>query len=308
MGSIRDIDGVLIGHWTDEKAKTGCTAILFPEGAVAGVDVRGAAPGTRETDLLSGYHLVEKIYGIMLSGGSAFGLAAADGAMRYLEENKIGFLSGENIIPIVPAAVLYDLEQGSSTIRPDSAAGYQACKQAGKEAKTQGRIGAGTGATVGKMLGMESAMPAGMGSACIDLPGGIKVAALLAANALGDVFDHRNGKQLAGPVVAGRMQNTVDLLLQNPQKLQAAGNTTIGAIITNAKLNREQMNRMATMGHDGLALTIRPVHTPFDGDTLFAASTGEKEADADMLALLFVAATEAVAKAVINVFKSEEEE
>lgn len=298
--TITDIDGIWVGHWTDPKAKTGCTAVIFPHGAVGGVDVRGAAPGTRETDLLNGYHAVEKIHAIMLCGGSAFGLSAADGAMRYLEQKKIGFQTGETVVPIIPAAVLYDLGYGDAHVRPDAQAGEEACKNASAKVVEQGNVGAGCGATVGKVLGKDAAMKGGIGSACMLLPNGIKVAALIAVNAMGDIVDTRTGRQLAGPMWKGNMMSTHEILLNGAGRGETGTNTTIGVLATDAVLTREQTNRMATMGHDGLAKCIWPVHTPLDGDTLFGVSTGEKQRKEDDLLMIFTAATCVTEQAVIR--------
>lgn len=303
MGTLTDIEGILVGHWSDQQAKTGCTAILFPEGAVGGVDVRGAAPGTRETDLLSGYHAVEAIHAIMLCGGSAFGLSAADGAMHYLENKGIGFHTNEAIVPIVPAAVLYDLGYGDAHVRPDAHAGEEACKRANADPIEQGSVGAGCGATVGKACGMDAAMKGGIGSACISLPNGIKVAALIAVNAFGDIVDAETGTQLAGPMIEGKMMDTQDMLLHGDMQGTAGTNTTIGVLATNATLTREQTNRMATMGHDGLAKCIWPVHTPMDGDTLFGVSTGKTTIQASDLMRIFTAATYVTEQAVIQAIR-----
>lgn len=297
--TLTAIRGLKVGHDTDDSAKTGCTAILCEGGAVCGVDVRGAAPGTRETDLLTGYHLVERVNAIMLCGGSAFGLAAADGAMQWHFERGIGFDSGVCPVPIVPAAVIFDLAVGDFSVRPDAQSGYAACENATEAEVKCGAVGAGTGATVGKLLGMEHCERGGLGSFALTLPGGILVAALVVVNAMGDVYDHHSGKILAGLNKGGAHLNTM-ALLASPLAAPAAGaNTTIGVIATNAKLTREEANRLATMGHDGLALAIRPVHTPFDGDTLFGLSTGEIPIE-DQTALfpIFAAAAEVTAKAV----------
>ena len=304
-GTLTDIEGIRVGHYTDKEALTGCTAILFDRGAVCGVDVRGAAPGTRETDLLQGFHLVDKVNAIMLTGGSAFGLACADGAMRYLERNGVGFRSDPVVVPIVPAAVIFDLAVGRSDVRPDAAAGEIACENAMFYPVEQGNVGAGTGATIGKLLGGEFAAKGGLGSASICLQGGIIVSALVVVNALGDVYNHRTGKIIAGLNEGGRFLSTMEILCGRagaPEAApQAGGNTTIGVIATNAALTREEANRLATLGHDGLALAIRPVHTQFDGDTLFGVSTGEISLeDKSQLLAVFAAATEAAARAAQN--------
>lgn len=299
MRGITDIPGLQVGHWTDEKAKTGCTVVLCREGVVAGVDVRGAAPGTRETDLLRGYNLVDRIHAVMLCGGSAYGLDAASGAMQYLEERGIGVDVGVGVVPIVPAAVLFDLAVGSPTVRPGKQEGYLACMSAGPGVPLKGRIGAGTGATVGKALGVQYAMPGGLGSSCIELPGGACVAALAAVNAVGDVYDHHTGELLAAARVDGRLTPCMQHLNAISQTF-AGANTTLGIIATNVSLNREQANKLASIAHDGLALSIRPVHTSMDGDTIFALSTGAIE-EYQFQILLGVAA-EAMALAVKDAF------
>ncbi len=296
---ITAIEGILVGHWTNGEAKTGCTAILCPKGAVAGVDVRGAAPGTRETDLLRGYNLVDRIHAVMLSGGSAYGLDAASGAMQYLEEQGIGLNVGMGVVPIVPAAVLFDLAVGSPSVRPGKQEGYFACAAASKEAALSGRIGAGTGATVGKSFGMEFSVPSGLGSSCVELPGGILVCALAAVNAVGDIYGHHTGKLLASAKKDGVMISCMDHLNELSQIL-AGTNTTLGVIATNAALTREEANKMAALAHDGLALSIRPVHTMMDGDTIFALSTGEHKKFSFQGVL--AAAAEAMALAVEHAF------
>jgi len=302
--SLTAIKGLLVGHYTDKAAMTGCTAVVCADGAVCGVDVRGAAPGTRETDLLTGYHLVERVNAVMLSGGSAFGLSAADGAMKWLSERGMGFDSGICPVPIVPAAVIFDLGVGDPSVRPDAAAGYAACQNASERPVEKGGVGAGTGATVGKLLGMDCSEKGGLGSAAVRLNGGIIVAALIVVNAMGDVYDHRTGKIIAGLQTNGAHLNTMSMLASPQSAPQPGGNTTIGIIATNASLTREETNRLATMGHDGLAMAIRPAHTPFDGDTLFGLSTGEVPiADKGALFALFAAASEAAALAVQDAVK-----
>lgn len=298
-GSITDIDGLVVGHCSDEKNKTGCTVVIAKEGAVAGVSVRGAAPGTRETDLLNPENSVEKIHAVLLSGGSAFGLAAADGVMQWLYEHKIGLDTGFDLVPIVTAAILFDLNYGSATVKPDKQFGFTACENASEKPVEQGSIGAGTGATVGKLLGFEHFSKGGIGSATITLPNGVKVSALVAVNAAGDVIDCRDGQIIAGAKDEnGHFFNIQKSLIEGKSlKGQIGTNTTIGVIATNAKLTKAQANRLANTAHDGLAWSIRPVHTPFDGDTLFALSCGDIEVD---MTILTAAATEAVAKAVYN--------
>lgn len=290
------IRGVKVGHAQNEGARTGCTVILCEGGATVGVDVRGAAPGTRETDLCRPGNLVEQAHAVLLTGGSAFGLAAADGVMAYLEERGIGFDTGVAKVPIVPAAVLFDLGVGDPRVRPDAAMGRQACEQATEGPVAMGQVGAGTGATVGKALGPQFASPGGVGLASIELPGGLVIAAVVATNAVGDIYDGET--IIAGAQAAGQFLDAATKALGEPSQGPLPGaNTTIGCLITNGRLDKAQVNRLATVGHDGLARAIRPVHTPFDGDTLFALATGEVPAEHPGL---WVAASEVVRRAVIQ--------
>jgi L-aminopeptidase/D-esterase-like protein len=291
-GSLTDIPGVLAGHYTDSVHQTGCTVVLLSGGAVAGVDVRGSAPGTRETDLLRPGNAVQHAHALLLCGGSAFGLAAADGVMRWLEKRGEGFDTGIARVPIVPAAVLYDLGVGSASHRPDAAAGYAACENA-VNSLTSGAFGAGTGCTVGKAGGMEKAERGGFGTAAVMLPGGVIVAAAFAVNAFGDVYHHRSGQKLAG--MSGG--TVLEALLQAPPPDFAGRNTTIGIIGTNAVINKEQAGKLASMGQDGIAMTIRPAHTMFDGDTVFAFGTGTATGD---LSAILAAGAEAAARAIVN--------
>ncbi len=293
-GSITELAGIEVGHYTDPEAKTGCTVILCKKGAVAGVDVRGSAPGTRETDLLRGYNLVERIQAIMLCGGSAYGLDAASGAMQYLEENGIGQDVGVGVVPIVPAAVIFDLGVGDPHVRPGKAEGYLACKNAGSGSVETGSVGAGTGATVAKAFGGVHAQPGGFGTCCVELKGGVKVAAAVVVNALGDIYNPETGAIVRAAKINGKL---VPCMTATELMGAGLGNTTIGVLATNAKLTREEANKLASMAHDGLALTIRPVHTPFDGDTFFGISTGEKEYP---LLPVLVAGVKAVCGAVLN--------
>jgi L-aminopeptidase/D-esterase-like protein len=261
--AITDIPGIQVGHWTDLEAATGCTVVLCEQGPVAGVDVRGAAPATRETDLLRPGRLVGRAHAILLSGGSAFGLDAATGVMRFLEERKVGFAMRARAVPIVPAAAIFDLGIGSPDIRPDAASGYAACQAAG-QAVAEGCVGAGTGATVAKLAGPEGAVKSGIGTACVALHDGTLVAALVVVNAIGAIYDPANGEAVAVP--------RTDTTATAESKPFAGVNTTIGVIATNARLDSVGVNRLASIGHDGLALAIRPAHTLYDGDTLFALS------------------------------------
>jgi L-aminopeptidase/D-esterase-like protein len=294
--AITEVPGIRVGHWTDEEARTGCTVLLMPaEGAVAGVDVRGSAPGTRETDLLRVGMLVERVHAIALCGGSAFGLAAADGVMRYLREREIGFDTGVARVPIVPAAVIYDLAVGDPRAYPGTDAGYAACLDAESGvAAAEGSVGAGAGATCGKLLGPDRSAPGGIGSASVRLPGGGVVGALAVVNSLGDVVDEA-GRVLAG---AGAWEA---MLTQSPPREPALGtNTTLGVIATDLPLTKAQCRKLAELGHDGFALAIRPVHTMLDGDTVFAVSTPAVQGAADQATLMAigVAATEAMSRAI----------
>ena len=296
-GKLTDVKGILVGHAQNNEAMTGCTVVLCKEGAVAGVDVRGGAPGTRETDCLRPGMTVDKIHGIALCGGSAFGLDAAGGVMQYLEEAGSGFDAGICRIPIVCAAVLFDLGIGSSKIRPDKQMGYDACKKAAADFP-QGIVGAGTGATVGKALGPQYAMKSGLGSASLRLPGGIVISALVAVNAMGDIRNYETGEILLGPKKENVFVNTLDFMLSGEKpKVFTGGNTTIGVVAVNAKLNKSMVNRLAAVAHNGYAMAISPVHTPFDGDTIFALAAGELEADIPML---FAAAPVVMARAIAN--------
>lgn len=301
-GAITDVAGIEVGHDSDTRRPTGCTVVLARAGAVGGVDVRGAAPGTRETDLLAPGNLVQQVHAVLLAGGSAWGLDAAGGVMRWLEEQGIGLDTGHGLVPIVPAAVIFDLGVGAGRIRPDAEAGYRACTAARREAPAQGNVGAGSGALVGKLLGAERAMKGGVGTASVTAAGHT-VGALIVCNAVGDVLDPASGRLLAGARSAdGRtLQDTRQALLQGLQARHAlAGhNTTIGVIATDAVLDKAQAQRLAQVAHDGLARSINPVHTQLDGDTLFALGTGTSGRPADML-LLATLAAEATARAVVN--------
>ncbi len=291
------LKNLYIGHWTDKENHTGCTVFVTPEGAVGGVDVRGAAPGTRETDLLRPGNLVERVHAVVLSGGSAFGLEAACGVMDCLADRGIGLDVGVARVPIVPSAVLFDLADGSSVF-PKKEAGYAACAEAldGREPPAWGRVGAGAGATVGKSLGMEHCMKGGIGCSCAELPGGATVLAFAAVNALGDVLDE-NGSILAGARKEdGSFADTQRLLMDGWLSRPLAGtNTTLGLVVTDAAMDKAQANRLASLAHDGYARSIRPVHTQNDGDTIFALSCGVKQVD---FMTLCAAAAEAMAEAV----------
>jgi L-aminopeptidase/D-esterase-like protein len=285
-GDLCDVPGVLVGHATDPVGMTGCTAILFEEPAVVGVDVRGSSPGTRETDRLSSTGAIRKTHALLLTGGSAFGLAAAEGVVRYLEARGVGLDVGVARIPLVSAAVLFDLMVGSPDARPDAEMGYRAAASASGEPFEQGSVGAGTGATVGKVLGIERAMKGGVGSASVRLEGGLVVGALAAVNAFGDVRD-LEGRVLAGPRLDdGSMGDTVRLLPGVASRMRWGENTTLGVVATNARLGKPEVLKVAQMAHDGLARTVDPAHTTVDGDTIFAASLGDVEGATDVVGSL----------------------
>ncbi|MDX8046189.1 P1 family peptidase [Gracilibacillus sp. S3-1-1] len=305
---IQNLQDYKIGHQQNKDALTGCTVVIAEEGAVTGVDVRGGAPGTRETDLLASENTVSKAHAIFLSGGSAYGLDVGGGVMQYLEEKGIGFDTKAAKVPIVPGAILYDLGIGNSAIRPDKKMGYQAAANAYQTVPTFGNVGAGTGASVGKVLGEAFSMKSGIGYAGYQI-GPLQVAAIVAVNAVGDIIDPTTGKQIAGVYDRNKQQllHTSDILLsQLEQKFDDdgyAGNTTIGTIITNAKLTKAQANKIASIAHDGLAKTTSPSHTFMDGDTLFAMASGKVEIDPNIVAVL---ATSVVAEAIVNGVKSAE--
>ena len=313
--SITDVPGIEVGHAQDQEALTGVTAILCRKGAVAGVDQRGGAPGTRETDLLDPVNQVEKAHAIMLAGGSAFGLDAAAGIMRYLEEQKIGFDVGVARVPIVPAAILFDLALGRADIRPTPEMGYRAAAAASSGVVAEGNIGAGTGASVGKIFGMAGAMKSGLGSASLDIGGGIIVGALVAVNAFGDVIDPRTAEIVAGarstnmgPVRLGSgayFADTLETLKTLPGRtimsLATRSNTVIGVVATNARFSKAESTKMAQMAQDGLARAIRPAHTMLDGDTIFALATGQKSADVSIVGAF---AAEVFANACLRAVRS----
>ncbi len=300
-GSLTDVRGLRVGHFTETRRPTGCTVIVAIEGAVAGVDVRGAAPGTRETELLSPLNAIDKVHAVMLAGGSAFGLDAAGGVMRWLEEHGIGVPVGSVRVPIVPAAILFDLWVGDASIRPDAASGYAACEAATTDPVAQGNVGAGTGAAVGKLFGIQRAMRGGLGSASVTV-GGITVSALVVVNAIGDVIDPSTGEPIAGARSENgkRLQGTMRSMLRGElmAPLQAGSATTLGVVATDAVLTKAQANKMAQMAHDGLARSINPVHTMTDGDTIFALATGASGQVANMT-LLGALGAEVMAAAVV---------
>ncbi len=285
MAKITDIPELYVGHATHSSEATGCTAVLCPTGAVAGVDIRGSAPGTRETVLLRPTYMIRKIHAIMLTGGSAFGLRTVDGAMQYLSEHGIGYDARGMIIPIIPAAVIFDLREGRNTDFPSREMGYEACQNAGSEFE-EGLVGAGRGATVGKILGMEHCMLGGVASEAIMLPDGVIVGALVVVNALGDIVNPQNGKIVAGArdphgkgftdafryMLEGRMGSPL------PQS-----NTTLAVVATNGKFNKEEINKIAMMAQNGVARAVRPAHTMYDGDIVFSLSCGDVPADVNVV-------------------------
>jgi L-aminopeptidase/D-esterase-like protein len=305
-GSITDVAGIEVGHFTDTRRPTGCTVVIARASAVAGVDVRGAAPGTRETDLLAPANLIERVHGILLSGGSAWGLDAAAGVMRWMEEHDVGLAIGPARVPLVPGAVLFDLLLGDASIRPDANAGYRACELASTEPPAEGNVGAGAGAAVGKMFGLDRAMKGGIGTASLSVDG-VTVGALVACNGAGDVLDPRTGQVIAGARTADgkSLLDTRQALLHGelPTSVLAGANTTIGVIATDAVITKAQASRLATMAHDGLARSINPVHTSSDGDTLFALGTGHAGRSPGMM-LLGTLAAEVTALAVVRAVRA----
>lgn len=299
-----DIDGIKVGNAQDLKGATGCTVVICENGATAGVDVRGGSPGTRETDLLDPQNLVDKIHAVMLSGGSAFGLDAASGAMKYLEEKDIGFDVQVTKVPIVCSAVLFDLVVGDHRVRPNLEMGYEACVNANNEECPNGNVGAGTGATVGKFSGVERAMKGGLGSYALQV-GDLKVGAIVAVNCLGDVIDPETGEILAGLLdeEGKKLVGTENILAQrySEKKNLFSGNTTIGVIATNGTFTKSEANKLASMAHNGYGRTMRPAHSIFDGDTIFTMATGRIEADINVVGFL---AARTMERAVINAIKS----
>ena len=305
--TITAVTGIRIGHATDLEGLTGCTVVLCEKGAVGGVDQRGGAPGTRETDLLRPMHLVQEVHAVLLAGGSAYGLAAADGVMRYLEERGVGFDARVAKVPIVPAAILFDLDLGDPQARPDAAMGYVACQAATDDAVAEGNVGAGTGATAGKILGPSRAIKSGLGSATVSLGGGLVVGALVAVNSFGDVVDPATGEILAGArkLRSDEPADTLATMRSFVGKaiLRFASSTVIGVVATNGKLTKEEANKVAQMAHDGIARAVRPAHTLFDGDTLFTLATGKKRADVNLIGAY---AAEVVAQAIARAARAAE--
>ncbi|MGE5592934.1 MAG: P1 family peptidase [Betaproteobacteria bacterium] len=334
MPGITDVPGVLVGHAQNDQALTGCTAVLTMDGAVAGVDVRGSAPGTRETDLMRPCNLVERVHAVVLAGGSAYGLDAACGAMQFLEERGVGFATGSGVVPIVGAAVIFDLDIGDPRVRPDKDMGYAACAAASAAVPAEGNVGAGLGATVGKAWGLQHAMKGGVGTWSVRLgrpdrdrgkDGPVVVGAIAVVNALGDVIDPDSGQVVAGAYDRGakrflqaapRATSPGDEAGDDdakgftarpgfgaPQTRPFGGNTTLAVVATNARLDKEGANKVAQIAHDGLARVIRPVHTMYDGDVVFALSTGNVPFTGDKAAditFLGAAAADAVARAILR--------
>ena len=301
-GALTDVLGLTVGDAHDLEAMTGCTVVLFGKvGAAAAVEVRGGAPGTRETDLLNPENLVDRVHAILLTGGSVFGLDAACGVVRYLEERQIGFPTAAGRVPIVPAAVIYDLAVGDSSVRPDSRMGYEACRRASRVVR-EGRVGAGAGATVGKVAGHQFSSPGGVGTASLRVATGATVAALVVVNSLGDIVDPKSGKILAGARsgTARRWLDSSRVLLESDAASLAPPleNTTLAVVATDATLSKAQLRKVASMAHDGMARAIRPAHTMFDGDTVFAVSTGQIETDVSVIG---TAAAEVVARGITRV-------
>ena len=296
-GCITDVPGILVGHAQDTRGLTGVTVVLSQDGATVGVDVRGSAPGTRETALMEQAKTVQYAHGVLLAGGSAYGLAAADGVMTFCEQNGIGLGTPGGLVPIVPAAVIYDLEYGSSNVRPNAGMGYAACVNARRDVQ-QGSIGAGIGATIGKVLGMEYCQKGGVGTASVRLTGcDAVVGAIVCVNAFGDVYE--DGKIIAGALRQGNFVNASEYLIEEPMDTTRFlhRNTTIGVVATNAALDRSMATKLAQMGQTGMARAIAPVHTMVDGDTIFGISYGSIQADENRL---LVAAAEAVRRAIVN--------
>ena len=299
--NILDVKGLKVGQVEDKQGLTGCTVVICEEGAVCGVDVRGGGPGTRETDLLNPINMIQKVHAVVLSGGSAFGLESTCGVSRYLEDNNIGFDVGVAKVPIVVGAVLFDLAVGNPKSRPNIEMGYKACEVASDTVLNQGNFGAGCGATVGKIKGIEYAMKGGIGSHSIKLDNGLIVSALVAVNAFGDVYED-------GKIIAGTLNNERKTVLSSYELMKngvnnggfSIDNTTIGIVATNAKLDKAQCTKISQMAHNGYAKAIFPIHTPHDGDTIFTMATGEVETDITLLGSL---AAEVVEKSIINAIK-----
>lgn len=303
-GYLTDVEGIEVGHKEDKTAATGVSVIIARDGATGGVDVRGSAPGTRETDLFEERKAVDKIHSVVLAGGSAFGLDASGGVMKYLEEENIGFDAGIIKVPIVSSAVIFDLELGNKDIRPDFQMGYEASKNASKDENRQGNVGAGCGATVGKILGMKNSMKTGLGSASVKV-GDLVVAAMVVVNAAGDIYDFRNNEKIAGvyDYENKTFLDTIEIMKKGFKENIKNTNTTIGIIATNGILDKAGGNKVAEMGHNAYGNCIKPVHTTFDGDTIFTMATNKVEADVNLVGILGI---EAMEKAIYNAIVSGE--
>jgi L-aminopeptidase/D-esterase-like protein len=300
--NILDVGGIKVGQVEDLNGLTGCSVIICENGATCSVDVRGAAPGTRETDLLDPINLIDKVHAVVLSGGSAFGLESTCGVSKYLEEKGIGFDVGVTKVPIVVGAVLFDLAVGDHKSRPDINMGYKACEVASTTKLNQGNYGAGCGATVGKLKGMDYVTKGGIGSHSIKLDNGLVVSALIAVNAFGDVYENGN-------IIAGTLEENKKTFINTYESMKnglnkdgfSIDNTTIGVVVTNAKLTKSECKKVSQMSHDGYAKAIFPIHTMYDGDTVFTLATGEVEADINLVGSM---AVEVVQKSIINAIKS----
>lgn len=310
--AITDVPGIRVGHVTDKEAMTGCTVVLCPKGgAVGGVDQRGGAPGTRETDLLRPLHLVQRVHAVLLAGGSAFGLDAAGGVVRWLEEQGIGYDTAVAKVPIVPAAIIFDLALGRADVRPDAAMGYAACEAAADGPVAEGSVGAGTGCSVGAVFGPARSTKAGLGTASADLGGGLVVGALVAVNAFGDVVDPQSGEILAGAKAlrgggfADTLATMKGMVGKTILRFAQRGQSVVGVVATNARLTKEEANKVAQMAHNGLAKTVRPAHTMLDGDTLFALATGQKGADVNLVGAY---AAELVAEAILRAVRAAQDD
>ena len=303
--AVTDIAGLKIGQYENEKAGTGLTVFISEEGMPAGIDVRGGGPASRESQMLNPLMTVQEINAVVLSGGSAFGLGAADGVMKYLEEHDIGFDTGAAKVPLVVQADIYDLTVGSADVRPDAEMGYEAARRAFEEPNYRdGNYGAGCGASVGKIAGMDTAMKTGIGSYAVQI-GDLQVGAVVVVNALGDIYDWKTGEQVAGllnPEKTG-LRSTMEYMKGSTEVVENkfTGNTTLAVIITNAEFDKAQLCKIAGMGHDGMARSINPVHTSADGDTIYAVSTGNVEADQDLVGAL---GAEVLSEAILNAVKN----
>jgi L-aminopeptidase/D-esterase-like protein len=298
--SICDVEGIKVGHAQNKKSLTGCTVVLCGDGAIAGVDIRGSAPGTRETELLRPTFHIQKVHGILLTGGSAFGLDSAGGVQQYLEERNVGYDTPAGKVPIVPSAVIYDLMEGDSKVRPDKKMGYNSCLNAKSGKVEEGRIGVGTGATVGKFLGKDYCMKGGVGTCSEKIKGGVIIGALVVVNSVGNIIE--NGKIIAGAKnPAGRgFVDALEFFKIGKVSVGFGTNTTLGIVATNAKFNKEEINKVAQMSQNGLVKAISPVHTMYDGDLIFALSSGDKKSDVNVVGTI---AGELIYKAIIRAVK-----